>query len=332
MRKAIADGSEPAKDGGGRRRWVRARLPESKTLGEDAPKRPPKARFLEPYRLAEDRRSALLDCLTQAGVGDAESHELFATAVEYDIASFRQSCPVPEIAPEPEPQPSGDSESRPAPRSGAAGDPAQAEPGSGPGPADAAPSAGPGRADRRPASAAVPRSALVQLAPGPDPAACDPTRALLPLAQTARILARLIVALDSPDRSALTAALQAADPFRRGYDGAYLDALCAELDRIAGIAEREAQPSPIAEPPTPPVAEPVAIPIEPPPAPPEPPLSDAGQRFVRRVARVYEQCLEIRPAAVPGNPFLAVLRVLAPEAGVRLPTDPQALARVLKDR
>ena len=91
MRKAVTRGDEPENEGKGRRYWVRAHPSEPKALAEGAPKRAPKARFLEPYRLSEERRGALLDCLIAAGVGDPESRDLFATAVEYDIASFRQS-------------------------------------------------------------------------------------------------------------------------------------------------------------------------------------------------------------------------------------------------
>jgi hypothetical protein len=58
---------------------------------QSALKRTKKAHFLEPYRLSESARAALLACLTDQAVGDPESRELFAAAVEYGIASCRAS-------------------------------------------------------------------------------------------------------------------------------------------------------------------------------------------------------------------------------------------------
>ncbi|EGV16842.1 hypothetical protein [Thiocapsa marina] len=56
---------------------------------QTALKRTKKAHFLEPYRLSESARAALLACLGDHAVGDPESRELFAAAVEYGIASCR---------------------------------------------------------------------------------------------------------------------------------------------------------------------------------------------------------------------------------------------------
>jgi hypothetical protein len=150
----------------------------------------------------------------------------------------------------------------------------------------------------------------------------------MPIAGAARALAGLIIALGPADRSALAAALQIADPFRRGYDGGYLDALCTELERV-GVATTRALPPPavVEECSDRPAAAPPPVPVE----APEPPLSEVVQRFVRRVARVYEQCLEVRPTGDPESPFLVALRVLAPEAGVRLPAGAGALVQSLKD-
>jgi hypothetical protein len=331
MRKSVTQGGESAKDGSGRRPWVRARPPQSQTPVEDAPKRRSKARFLEPYRLTDERRAALLDCLRIAGVGDTESRDLFAAAVEYDIAGFRQSCPASASASEAASEPLSGDEPPPA-TAGRAG--------AGPGPTEV-------RSDAAaPGTAAVRRSALVQLAPTPaDPGTGAPTAALLPVAAAARSLAALIGALERSDRAELAAALQAADPFQRGYAGAYLDALRLELERIGAIpsqapatapAEAPARPPPELQPDPqldPTLADPTfAGRTLADPALGDAPLGDAARRFVRRVARVYEQCLESRPAVAPGSPFLAVLRILAPEAGVRLPTEPQALALVFSDR
>jgi hypothetical protein len=68
----------------------------------NALKRTKKAHFLEPYRLSDKTRNALLECLSTWCVGDPESRELFAAAVEYGIASSR---PTAKDAPAPKGQP-----------------------------------------------------------------------------------------------------------------------------------------------------------------------------------------------------------------------------------
>ena len=299
MRKAVTRGGESEEGDGGRRYWVRAHPPEPKTPAEGAAKRPAKARFLEPYRLAEDRRRALLDCLIAAGIGDPESRDLFATAVEYDIASFRQSCAG--SAPGADPQPLCES---------------VAEPIAG--------------VDAPPAAALVSLDHAAELSESTGlhshPSASGLSPALMPVAAAARALAGLLGVLARADKSALAAALQAADPFQRGYDGGYFDALCRELERIGGATLGAASPLAVAaDPPARPAAASAAGAVE----PLEPPLSESGRRFVRRVARVYEQCLEARPAVDPDGPFLCVLQVLAPEAGVRLPACLRSLAPIL---
>jgi hypothetical protein len=106
MRKAIANGTPPGKEGSGRRYWMRANPLAPRAAPAEGPgKRPPKARFLEPYRLSEERRAALIRLLAEGDVGDGESRELFASAIEYDIAAARQalSREAPAAA-EPQPQ------------------------------------------------------------------------------------------------------------------------------------------------------------------------------------------------------------------------------------
>ncbi|WP_296699521.1 hypothetical protein [Thiocapsa sp. UBA6158] len=86
----------------------------------NALKRTKKAHFLEPYRLSESGRAALLACLTEQAVGDPESRELFAAAVEYGIASCRAStketrAPAqPAVASEPHARPSAQPAANPA--------------------------------------------------------------------------------------------------------------------------------------------------------------------------------------------------------------------------
>jgi hypothetical protein len=61
-------------------------------------------------------------------------------------------------------------------------------------------------------------------------------------------------------------------------------------------------------------------------------MSSGARRFVRRVARVYEEVLESKPNSLTDDPFLAALRLIAGEAGIALPRDPEALSTALQDR
>ena len=88
---------------------------------QNALKRTKRAHFLEPYRLSEPGRAALLACLTEQAVGDPESRELFAAAVEYGIASCRASTKdtrasaQPAAASEPEERPTAQPAATPDP-------------------------------------------------------------------------------------------------------------------------------------------------------------------------------------------------------------------------
>ncbi len=82
----------------GRHYWVR-NIPDqtgdstavsatSKGLSQ-SPSNPsaPKKRFVEPYRLSDEQRAAMLAPLAERGVGDTQSRELFAAALAYDLAT-----------------------------------------------------------------------------------------------------------------------------------------------------------------------------------------------------------------------------------------------------
>lgn len=268
MRKAATDSAMPAKEASGRRYWVRA-APGAVKAGaaEAGGKRPIKTRFLEPYHLSVEHRQVLLEGLAKAQVGDPESRDLFASAIEYDIANARQAALHDEPPSAPETQP------------------------------EVTESA----AEQSEAAQRVPQHAE-----------------LGDLGAKARSLAEQIGALEEGARTALGAELRSADLFQRGYDGAYLEALCTELRRIAGAA----------------ASVPAAAPSEvlAPAPPPPPPLSAAARRFLRRVARVYEEVLESKASLLPGGPFLEALRLIAQEAGIRLGEDPGAVAAVLEER
>ncbi len=276
MRKAATDSAMPAKEASGRRYWVRAAAGAVKAgaagAAEADGKRPLKTRFLEPYHLSVEHRQVLLDGLARAQVGDPESRDLFASAIEYDIANARQAALHDEPPPAPATQPE------------------VIEP-------------------------AAAQSPVPEQSPQQDPQQAG----LGDLAARARSLAEQIGALEEGARTALGAKLRSADLFQRGYDGAYLEALCTELRRIAGAAAAFV-----------PAAAPAAVL---PPAPPPPaPLSAAARRFLRRVARVYEEVLESKASLLPGGPFFEALRLIAEEAGIRLGEDPDAVAAVLEER
>jgi hypothetical protein len=137
------------------------------------------------------------------------------------------------------------------------------------------------------------------------------------LAHTARSLAEHIAGLEGSVRIAIAAAIQARDPYQRAYDGSYLDALGVELKRIADAVENE--PAGLA-----------SVASEPPaPAALERPLGEGARRFLRRVARVYEEVLESAADPSTDGTFESVLRLVSEEAGIALPRDPADLAGAL---
>ena len=70
--------------------------------------------------------------------------------------------------------------------------------------------------------------------------------------------------------------------------------------------------------------------LVPPPPPPEPPLGEGARRFLRRVARVYEEVLESRANPQTDDTFVAVLGLVSEEAGILLPRGPAKLAEVVQ--
>jgi len=265
MRKAVTDRITPLKEASGRRYWMRVtpggpKAPPAEVGG----KRPPKTRFLEPYHLSGDHRAALLERLAAAGVGDAESRDLFASAIEYDIANARQAGVQDETL-------------------------------------------------------LPPQAAVAD--PAPEATIAEDKTGLAELAASARSVADHIGGMDETARAALGAALRATDPFQRGYDAGYFVALCTEFRRMAGAAANLPAAGPAAD-----------LKPELPPAPPEPPMSASGRRFVRRVARVYEEVLETKASLDPDGPFLATLQLITREAGVPLPRDPDVLSAAILER
>jgi hypothetical protein len=308
MRKAVTDGSKPIKGESRRRYWVHA-TPGTprKSHAEGEPKRPAKARFLEPYHISEARRGELIELLAAAGVGDPESRDLFVAAIEYDIANLRRSSRAQTPAPAPvavvEPQPVVAREHTP----------------------DSAPDT---------STTTVPPAA-----PGPDPKpeegrrpeALDgaPGPLLERIAASARELASQLEALEPEPLGRVAAALQDADPFRRVHTADYFRALEQELARLAlAISGIPGPAGPIEgpDPGSPAVAQAPAPAPNPTPEPRIPALDRASRGFLDRVARVYEEVLEAPAEIDPARPFAPLLRLVAGEAGISLPADPGALA------
>ncbi|QVL49964.1 MAG: hypothetical protein KFB96_05645 [Thiocapsa sp.] len=244
---------------------------------QNALKRTKKAHFLEPYRLSESGRAALIACLTDQTVGDPESRELFAAAVEYGIASCRASTKDTRIP------------------------------------------------------AKVGEAAAVPALKPPEPPATEstpnPSEPLSALAETARLLVRGLGALDEPSREAITGRLRSSDPFDRVHDQTYLDAVCREVERIAGAASTLLDTPPALQPVSPSAATTAAA------APPHPddPLGETARRLVRRIADAYEACFETKAETGAGYPFITVLRLIAEDAGIALPAEDARLHAVLPE-
>jgi len=74
----------------GRTYWVRSNLAAPTKDNVNAHRSPDKQvskkRFVEPVRLSDSQRGEILDLLEKRGIGDAESRNLFVSAMEYDLA------------------------------------------------------------------------------------------------------------------------------------------------------------------------------------------------------------------------------------------------------
>jgi hypothetical protein len=96
-----------------------ARIPEPRATRpgrvSKSLERPKKAHFLEPYRLSKTGRDRLIECLRNQGIGDRESRDLFAAAVEYGIARVRPGQRAATTASEGATAPSAPVDADPAP-------------------------------------------------------------------------------------------------------------------------------------------------------------------------------------------------------------------------
>lgn len=259
----------------------------------------PKKRFVEPYRLSDGQRDAMLAPLAERGLGDAESRGLFAAALAYDIATCYElttSQPAPEQAPEPTPAPVPEASPK----------------------VLQAVAQGGGRPGRGKGRAPTAEPEVLPTVPA----------ALAGLAEAARTLSGRLQVLDTESRTRLFQALHQGDRFQRGYDDAYLMALTGELARLAEGAAP--QPAAVATAEAGPEI-PAALP--PPPTPkkvPVPKPSPAARQFIIRAADAFEECFDQAPTAQVGGPFAAMLKALAVATGIRIPTDARSLAEILR--
>jgi hypothetical protein len=259
----------------------------------NALKRTKKAHFLEPYRLSESARAALLGCLTDRAIGDPESRELFAAAVEYGIASCRAST----------------KETRATEKPVAATKP------------DVPPVEKP----------AARTAAKPSLAPAMEPPPKS-NATFSALAETGLLLVRELRALDDRSREAISDRLRASDPFDRVHDQAYLDAICREVERIVEAASVVLDAPKPAPPVSPPVSPSLAAPAPAAPPHPEDPIGATARRLVRRIADAYEACFETKAETDAGYAFIPVLRLIAEDAGITLPAQDARLLAVLQER
>jgi hypothetical protein len=259
------------------------------------PKAMPKKRFVEPYRMSDEQRDAMLAPLAEFGLGDAESRGLFAAALAYDIATcYELTTAEPRPEPEPEPVPETSPKVLQAVAQGG-GRPARSK----------------GRAP----------AAEPEVLPAVPPALAE-------LAEAARTLSGRLQALDAESRTRLFQALHQGDRFQRGYDDAYLLALTGELARLA----EGAAPEPVSAATAVAGAELPAA-VAPPPAPkkvPAPRPSPAARQFIIRAADAFEECFDQAPTAQVGGAFAAMLKALAVATGIRIPTDARNLAEILR--
>ncbi|WP_296807928.1 hypothetical protein [Thiocapsa sp.] len=257
---------------------------------QNALKRTKKAHFLEPYRLSESARAALLARLTDQAVGDPESRELFAAAVEYGIASCRASTKEPRAAEKPMVATKPDVRPVEKPAAGLAAQPAES--------------------------------------PATEPAT-NPSAPLSALAETAHLLVRGLGALDDRTREAIAERLRSSDPFGRVHDHAYLDAVRREVERIAEAAAALLDMPPASPTVSAPVSPSVATPAPAAATHPEDPIGETARRLVRRISDAYEACFEIKAETGAGYPFIPVLRLIAEDAGIALPADDAGLRAAL---
>jgi hypothetical protein len=279
--------------------WVRANLPPAFSAEDEDPSPPPPSaprkkssgpRFVEPYRLGEAQRAALLNTLEAESLGDDDSRQIFLAAIEFDLAGCKTLLEANTVA-------GGEKSSVASPANGTA----------------------PGQ-DGHGAPLPVAVESLPPMAiPMAQPAV------LHALGNLARQLALALADLDQEQRQALLQGLEASDCLARGYGDRYLDVLRLELEHLGATvaladsdihsdSDRVTATGPLVEPP-------------PPAAPPLPP---EVRVFLRRAADAFGDCFDAEPSSAAGTPFPRILSLLGSLTGLPLPEDEITLNQILK--
>lgn len=279
--------------------WVRANLPPAFSAEDEDPSPPPPPaprkkssgpRFVEPYRLGEAQRAALLKGLEAESLGDDDSRQIFLAAIEFDLAGCKTLLEAKAAA-------GGDISPVACPANGTA----------------------PGQDGN-----GAPLPVAVEPLPPMSPPMAQPA-VLLALGNLARQLALALADLDREQRQALLQGLEASDCLARGYGDRYLDALRLELEHLGATfvspdsdihsdSDRVTATAPWVEPP-------------PPPAPPLPP---EVRVFLRRAADAFGDCFDAEPSSAAGTPFPRLLSLLGSLTGLPLPEDEITLNQILK--
>jgi hypothetical protein len=133
---------------------------------------------------------------------------------------------------------------------------------------------------------------------------------LAQVGQTAEHLLSLLQRTPKSARAALGKRLGETDPFAREYGPRYLAQLEQELERIAGACQL----------PTLPAQEPAP-----------PPISDGAKRLVGQLARIFQECLEVRLQDDALAVFLRLLCQLRESAQLAIPCHAETVAGLLAE-
>ncbi|WP_089727665.1 hypothetical protein [Candidatus Thiosymbion oneisti] len=133
--------------------------------------------------------------------------------------------------------------------------------------------------------------------------------AMAALVETAEKLVQELANLDTATSLRLQQGLESTDHLRRGDGGDCLETLLGELRRVVNVGRSLGR-----------LAGSVA---------PRPAYSDEARRFVLRVADAFEDCFELAPDTRSDSPFPIALDAIVTATDIAVPTDQDALTRIL---
>ncbi len=132
---------------------------------------------------------------------------------------------------------------------------------------------------------------------------------LLVIARSAETLGEKLRGLAPPSREVILERLAASDPFVRGHDHTYLEALEGHIERLADACDREAAASRTNTP-----------------GDNEPQI-----QFITVVAEAYWECFEIDPMASDCKPFNTLLEAVSEICQLGIRMDNRQLNRILQN-